>query len=177
LTALVREAAVEAVGAENVIESPLGMGGEDFSYFSLERPACFFNVGTRSEDRGITWGHHHPRFDVEEEGMAAGIATMGTAVLNTSSASSGPTPIQSDRIPRGSMLLPLRISLAQGLTTSWERSHDLLDNGIRRGLPSRHSSGSAPTIDSAGFQRRTALVFHELERRLHRGTIGATTEP
>jgi metal-dependent amidase/aminoacylase/carboxypeptidase family protein len=42
------------------------MGGEDFSYFTLERPGYFFNVGTRNEARGITWPHHHPRFDIEE---------------------------------------------------------------------------------------------------------------
>ncbi len=82
MTELVRLAAIGAVGEDNVIESPVGMGGEDFSYFSLERPGCFFNVGTRNEDRGIVWGHHHPRFDVEEEGMSAGIATMGNAVLS-----------------------------------------------------------------------------------------------
>ncbi len=82
MTEMVRLAAIEAVGEDNVIESPIGMGGEDFSYFSLERPGCFFNVGTRNEDRGIVWGHHHPRFDVEEEGMSAGIATMGNAVLS-----------------------------------------------------------------------------------------------
>jgi amidohydrolase len=81
MTEIVRAAAIEAVGEEHVIDSPISMGGEDFAYFSLERPACFFNVGTRNEARGITWGHHHPRFDVEEEGMAAGIATMGNAVL------------------------------------------------------------------------------------------------
>jgi amidohydrolase len=81
MTALVRQAAIDAVGADHVIDSPIGMGGEDFSYFTLERPGCFFNVGTRNEERGIVWGHHHPRFDVEEEGMAAGIATMGGAVL------------------------------------------------------------------------------------------------
>ena len=82
MTEMVRRAAIEAVGEDNVIESPIGMGGEDFSYFSLERPGCFFNVGTRNEDRGIVWGHHHPRFDVEEEGMSAGITTMGNAVLS-----------------------------------------------------------------------------------------------
>jgi amidohydrolase len=81
MTSMVREAAIEAIGQENVIESPIGLGGEDFAYYSLERPGCFFNVGTRNEERGITWGHHHPRFDVEEEGMSAGIATMGNAVL------------------------------------------------------------------------------------------------
>jgi amidohydrolase len=82
MTELVRKAAIEAVGEDNVIESPIGMGGEDFAYFSLERPGCFFNVGTRNEERGIIWGHHHPRFDVEEEGMSAGIATMGNAVFS-----------------------------------------------------------------------------------------------
>lgn len=81
MTALVRQAAIETVGAENVIDSPLSLGGEDFSYYTLERPGSFFNVGTRNEERGITWGHHHPRFDVEEGGMGAGIATMGNAVL------------------------------------------------------------------------------------------------
>ncbi len=78
---LVREAAIDAVGDGRVMELPASMGGEDFSYFSMERPACFFMVGTRNEDRGIVWPHHHPRFDIEEEGMAPGVATMGLAVL------------------------------------------------------------------------------------------------
>ncbi len=81
ISALVRAAATEAVGEEQVIDSPVGMGGEDFSYFSLERPGCFFNVGTRNDERGIVWGHHHPRFDVEEEGFVAGMSTMATAAL------------------------------------------------------------------------------------------------
>jgi amidohydrolase len=81
MTELVRQAAIATVGEENTIQSPIGLGGEDFAYYTLERPGCFFNVGTRNEERGIVWGHHHPRFDIEEEGMAAGIATMGNAVL------------------------------------------------------------------------------------------------
>jgi amidohydrolase len=81
MCALVRAAAIEVVGEENVVESRLGMGGEDFAYFSLERPGCFFRVGTRNEERGIVWGHHHPRFDVEEEGFLAGIGTMTNSVL------------------------------------------------------------------------------------------------
>ncbi|MGN6483578.1 MAG: M20 metallopeptidase family protein, partial [Thermomicrobiales bacterium] len=78
---LVRTAAVAVVGEENVHEAVVGMGGEDFSYFTEARPGCFFNVGTRNEERGIVWGHHHPRFDIDEEGMAPGIATMANAVL------------------------------------------------------------------------------------------------
>jgi amidohydrolase len=75
-TEIVRNAAIKTVGEENVIEAKLGLGGEDFAYFTLERPGCFFRAGTRNEERGIVWGHHHPRFDVEEEGFAAGIGTM-----------------------------------------------------------------------------------------------------
>ena len=81
ITEIVRQAAIEVAGEENVVVNELGMGGEDFSYFSLERPGCFFRVGTRNEERGIFWGHHHPKFDVEEEGMINGMATMANAVL------------------------------------------------------------------------------------------------
>ncbi len=81
MTEIVRQAAIEVAGEENVVVNELGMGGEDFSYFSLERPGCFFRVGTRNEERGIVWGHHHPKFDVEEEGMINGMATMANAVL------------------------------------------------------------------------------------------------
>ncbi|MBA3377774.1 MAG: amidohydrolase, partial [Chloroflexia bacterium] len=69
---LVREAAIDAVGEDRVMELPASMGGEDFAYFSLERPSFFFMVGVENEDRGITWPHHHPRFDIDEEGMAPG---------------------------------------------------------------------------------------------------------
>lgn len=75
-TEMVRKAAIEVVGEDHLIEARLGLGGEDFAYLSLERPGCFFRSGTKNEARGIVWGHHHPRFDVEEEGFAAGIGTM-----------------------------------------------------------------------------------------------------
>lgn len=78
---ITHEAAIDAVGEENVIEGELGMGGEDFSYFSLERPSCFFRSGTRNEERGIVWGHHHPKFDTEEEGFVNGMATMASAAM------------------------------------------------------------------------------------------------
>ena len=81
ITDIVRRAAIEACGEEHVIESELGMGGEDFSYFSLEVPSCVFRCGTRNEDRGIVWGHHHPKFDVEEEGFVNGMATMANAAI------------------------------------------------------------------------------------------------
>ena len=81
MTRITREAAIEAIGEENVVDGVLGMGGEDFSYFSLERPSCFIHCGTRNEERGILWGHHHPRFDTDEEGFVNGMATMANAAM------------------------------------------------------------------------------------------------
>jgi amidohydrolase len=81
ITALVRETAEEIVGAENVHTAEPQMGGEDFSYFALERPGCFFMVGTRNAEKGLIWGHHHPKFDIDEDGMAIGIETMTRSVM------------------------------------------------------------------------------------------------
>ncbi len=38
-------------------------------------------VGVQNEERGIVWPHHHPKFDLEEEGLAPGIETMANAVM------------------------------------------------------------------------------------------------
>jgi amidohydrolase len=78
---IVRDAARAALGEENLEEATPGMGAEDFSYFAQERPGCFFNVGTGNPEKDSEWSHHHPRFDIDEDGMAAGIATMATAVM------------------------------------------------------------------------------------------------
>ena len=81
MTELVREAAQQTVGAERLHVAKPQMGAEDFSYFLLERPGCFFFVGSKNEEKGLIWSHHHPRFDIDEECMAAGIGTMATTVL------------------------------------------------------------------------------------------------
>jgi amidohydrolase len=80
-TALVQEVATEVVGEANAVLSPPRMGAEDFSYFLEQRPGSFFFVGTRNESKGLTGNHHHPRFDIDEEGLSYGIETMTRVVL------------------------------------------------------------------------------------------------
>lgn len=80
MTDFVMSVATEVLGADKVSVAAPKMGAEDFSYFLEERPGCFFFVGTRNEERGLVWGHHHPRFDIDEEGLVAGIETMTTVV-------------------------------------------------------------------------------------------------
>ena len=81
LTALVRGAATEVVGAENVVERPPAMGAEDFSYFLEQKPGSYFFVGSKNDEKGFVWPHHHPRFDIDEESLSYGLATMANVVL------------------------------------------------------------------------------------------------
>lgn len=73
MAALVAEVARGKVGAERLTEGEPIMGAEDFSSFLERVPGCFFFVGTRNEERGLIWGHHHPRFDVDEAALPLGI--------------------------------------------------------------------------------------------------------
>lgn len=80
-TELVREAARDAVGRDKVLDADPKMGAEDFSYFLEERPGCYFFVGSRNESRGLVWGHHHPKFDIDEDSLAIGIETTVNTAL------------------------------------------------------------------------------------------------
>jgi amidohydrolase len=76
MTDLVLDVARETVGADHVIIDEPTMGGEDFSSFLEAVPGCFFFVGTRNEERGLVWGHHHPRFDVDEAALPTAVDLM-----------------------------------------------------------------------------------------------------
>ena len=78
---IVRASAMEVVGAENFVLKEPGMGGEDMSYFLQAVPGCFFHVGSRNAERGLVWGHHHPKFDIDEASLGIGVEVMVTTVL------------------------------------------------------------------------------------------------
>jgi amidohydrolase len=80
--AIIREAARQVVGEEKLVDPPPQMGGEDFSYFILERPGAMFFVGSNNPDRGLVWGHHHPKFDIDEESLGIGLETMALSVIS-----------------------------------------------------------------------------------------------
>ena len=78
---LIRRLAAAIVGPERVVSPPPSMGGEDFSYFLQERPGAMFKVGSNNPERGLTWGHHHPKFDIDEESLGVGLEVMTETVL------------------------------------------------------------------------------------------------
>ena len=81
MTDLVREVARGIVGPEKLIEREPGMGGEDMAYFLQRAPGCFFRIGSRNPERGLIYGHHHPRFDVDEEALPVGVAALASVAL------------------------------------------------------------------------------------------------
>jgi metal-dependent amidase/aminoacylase/carboxypeptidase family protein len=82
MTDLVREVAREIVGPEQLIEREPGMGGEDMAYFLQQVPGCFFRVGSRNPDKGLIYGHHQPRFDIDDEqALPVGVAMLAGVAL------------------------------------------------------------------------------------------------
>jgi hippurate hydrolase len=71
-----RNAAGVYLGKENVDETELRMGAEDFGYYALLIPACFYRVGVMNKEKGITSGVHTPTFNVDENVIEVGMGLM-----------------------------------------------------------------------------------------------------
>jgi hippurate hydrolase len=66
----------EYLGEENVEETELRMGAEDFAYYSHQIPACFFRLGAGNKAKGISSGVHTPTFNIDESAIEIGIGMM-----------------------------------------------------------------------------------------------------
>jgi amidohydrolase len=64
------------MGKENVMETEMRMGAEDFGYYTQVIPGCFFRLGVRNEARGIIHNVHTPLFDIDERAIEIGIGNM-----------------------------------------------------------------------------------------------------
>lgn len=82
IAAIVRDAAVEGFGEARVSAGQMMSVSEDFGEFLDPVPGCYFFVGSRNEDKGFVYGHHHPKFDIDEEAMATGIEAMSRAAIS-----------------------------------------------------------------------------------------------
>ena len=76
LTAAAKDKAALYMGAENVEETELRMGAEDFAFYSHKIPGCFFRLGTGNIAKGITIGGHTPTFNVDENAIEIGMGMM-----------------------------------------------------------------------------------------------------
>ena len=68
--------AKEYMGTENVIDLPIRMTAEDFSFYSQQVPSCFYRLGTANKSKGITHGLHTSRFNIDESSLKWGMGLM-----------------------------------------------------------------------------------------------------
>lgn len=73
LTQQVRQQMETYLGAENVVELPARMGGEDFALYTQHLPACFYRLGVQNPNGT---GLHTPTFDVDERCLSVGVGLM-----------------------------------------------------------------------------------------------------
>ena len=71
----------------------LTMGAEDAAFLLEKVNGCFFFVGSANKERHLDYGHHHPKFDFDEEALIRGSALMAAAAMDMLSATeSEPLP-------------------------------------------------------------------------------------
>ncbi|WP_215225354.1 M20 metallopeptidase family protein [Echinicola shivajiensis] len=82
LTDRAYKAAQEFLGEENVEDLDIWMAAEDFSYYTQEMDGCFYRLGIRNEEKGITSGVHTPTFDIDESALEVGAGLMAWIAIN-----------------------------------------------------------------------------------------------
>lgn len=58
------------------------MGSEDMGFMLEQVPGCYFLIGSANRERGLNYGHHHPKFDFDEEALERGAALMASAAAD-----------------------------------------------------------------------------------------------
>jgi amidohydrolase len=76
LTARAWDYAIDYLGEARVKALEMRMTAEDFSYFAQKIPGCFFRLGTRNDEKGITSNLHSATFDIDEASLDTGMGIM-----------------------------------------------------------------------------------------------------
>ncbi|WP_304956680.1 M20 metallopeptidase family protein [Virgibacillus saliphilus] len=71
---LVLEASKEVEEIHKAEEVVPVMGGEDFAYYTLQKPGAYFFTGANLD--GNPYPHHHPKFDIDERALPIAAKTL-----------------------------------------------------------------------------------------------------
>lgn len=81
ITRALKTKAIELLGKEQVEDLPIRMTSEDFAFYSQQKPVCFLRLGVRNEEKGIIYGVHHPKFDIDPASLLVGMRVISMAVI------------------------------------------------------------------------------------------------
>lgn len=80
---IVKKSGKKWLGEDKVHHIPFpSLGVEDFSFFAEAVPAAFYRLGCRNEAKGIVYGAHTGRFDIDEDCLPLGTALQVQNVLH-----------------------------------------------------------------------------------------------
>ena len=82
LTERCAAAARSILGEENVVDLPMRLTAEDFSYYTHHAPGCFYRLGVANASRGINSPVHTPTFDIDENALVTGPAVMSWLAIS-----------------------------------------------------------------------------------------------
>lgn len=82
LTSKMKNAAIEYIGEDKVVNLDIWMAAEDFAFYTHHADACFYRLGIRNEERGITSSVHTPTFDIDETALETGSGLMAWLAIS-----------------------------------------------------------------------------------------------
>lgn len=73
---------VKDVDSKGEVDSSLKtMGSEDFSFMMHDIPGCFVMVGSANPEKGLDYGHHHPKFNIDEACLPYAVAVIAKGAV------------------------------------------------------------------------------------------------
>lgn len=82
VTERLRQVFSQMLGPDAIDTHARTMASEDMAYFMDDIPGLYFFVGASNKEKGLTYGHHHPRFDFDEAALPLGTALMASALAD-----------------------------------------------------------------------------------------------
>lgn len=71
----------EIIGVNSVRQVVPVMGGEDFSEYLKKVPGVLFFIGAGNQKKGISFPHHHPCFNIDEDSLEIGTEALVQAAF------------------------------------------------------------------------------------------------
>jgi amidohydrolase len=72
----------EYIGIQNVHILDQRMAAEDFSFYTLHTPGCFFRIGTNKNNEEFMTPVHNAHFDINEEALKTGVGLFCWVAVN-----------------------------------------------------------------------------------------------
>ena len=82
LTDILKQSASQVLGEDNLKDTEIAMGSEDFSYYGENIPAVFGFLGIGDPEKGTDKAHHSPLFNANDSVLASGSAILSLFALN-----------------------------------------------------------------------------------------------